>query len=441
MKALVLGGGGREHAIAWKIRQSWDCDKMFAMPGNPGTAQVGTNLPGDPNDFPAVKKAVLDNAVDIVVVGPEEPLVRGLRDRFEEDPDLKDVMFVGPGAAGAALEGSKQFAKEFMARHGIPTAAFRSFTSDQVDEAEAFLETLKAPYVLKADGLAAGKGVLVCENLDQARQEVRQMLGGKFGKASSTVVIEEFLSGIEVSMFILTDGKSYLMLPEAKDCKRIGDGDTGLNTGGMGAVSPVPFVDEEFKDKVRKRIIEPTLKGLAEEGIPYKGFIFLGLMNCGGNPYVIEYNVRMGDPETEAVMTRIDSDLLSHLCACARGTLDKETIEISDDAALTVVCVSGGYPGSYQKGKPISGDPILFSNSYSGPVKVFHSGTAEPQEGNLVTSGGRVLAVTSNTPAAGSVEETVEEGRSLAYSHLDRIEFEGKYFRKDIGLDIIRFCK
>lgn len=441
MKALVLGGGGREHAIAWKIRQSWDCDKLFAMPGNPGTSQVGTNLPGDPNDFQAVKKAVLDNAVDIVVVGPEEPLVRGLRDRFEEDPDLNDVMFVGPGAAGAALEGSKQFAKEFMARHGIPTAAFRSFTSDQVDEAETFLGTLKAPYVLKADGLAAGKGVLICENLDQARQEVRQMLGGKFGKASSTVVIEEFLSGIEVSMFILTDGKSYLMLPEAKDYKRIGDGDTGLNTGGMGAVSPVPFADKEFKDKVRARIIEPTLKGLAEEGIPYKGFIFLGLMNCGGDPYVIEYNVRMGDPETEAVMTRIDSDLLSHLCACAKGTLDKETIEISDDAALTVVCVSGGYPGSYQKGKPITGDPILFSNSYSGPVKVFHSGTAEPQDGNLVTSGGRVLAVTSNTPAAGSVEETVEEGRNLAYSHLERIEFEGKYFRKDIGLDIIRFCK
>ena len=441
MKALVLGGGGREHAIAWKIRQSWDCDKMFAMPGNPGTAQVGTNLSGDPNDFQAVKKAVLDNDVDIVVVGPEEPLVRGLRDRFEEDPELKDVMFVGPGASGAALEGSKQFAKEFMARHGIPTAAFRSFTSEQVDEAEAFLGTLKAPYVLKADGLAAGKGVIICENLDQAREEVRQMLGGKFGKASSTVVIEEFLSGIEVSMFILTDGKSYLMLPEAKDYKRIGDGDTGLNTGGMGAVSPVPFVDEEFKDKVRNRIIEPTLKGLAEEGIPYKGFIFLGLMKCGGNPYVIEYNVRMGDPETEAVMTRIDSDLLSHLCACAKGTLDKETIEISEDAALTVVCVSGGYPGSYQKGKPISGDPILFSNSYSGPVKVFHSGTAEPQEGNLVTSGGRVLAVTSNTPAAGSVEETVEEGRSLAYSHIERIAFEGKYFRKDIGLDIIRYCK
>ncbi|MBR5398975.1 MAG: phosphoribosylamine--glycine ligase [Bacteroidales bacterium] len=441
MKALVLGGGGREHAIAWKIRQSWDCDKMFAMPGNPGTAQVGTNLSGDPNDFQAVKKAVLDNDVDIVVVGPEEPLVRGLRDRFEEDPQLKDVMFVGPGAAGAALEGSKQFAKEFMERHGIPTAAFRSFTSEQVDKAEAFLGTLKAPYVLKADGLAAGKGVLICENLDQAREEVRQMLGGKFGKASSTVVIEEFLSGIEVSMFILTDGKSYLMLPEAKDYKRIGDGDTGLNTGGMGAVSPVPFVDEEFKDKVRNRIIEPTLKGLAEEGIPYKGFIFLGLMNCSGNPYVIEYNVRMGDPETEAVMTRIDSDLLSHLCACAKGTLDKETIEISEDAALTVVCVSGGYPGSYQKGKPISGDPILFSNSYSGPVKVFHSGTAEPQEGNLVTSGGRVLAVTSNTPAAGSVEETVEEGRSLAYSHIDRIAFEGKYYRKDIGLDIIRYCK
>jgi len=441
MKALVLGGGGREHAIAWKIRQSWDCDKLFAMPGNPGTAQVGTNLAGDPNDFQAVKKAVLDNAVDIVVVGPEEPLVRGLRDRFEEDPQLKDVMFVGPGAAGAALEGSKQFAKEFMARHAIPTAAFRSFNSDQVNQAEAFLETLKAPYVLKADGLAAGKGVLICDNLPQARQEVRQMLGGKFGKASSTVVIEEFLCGIEVSMFILTDGKSYLMLPEAKDYKRIGDGDTGLNTGGMGAVSPVPFADGSFKDKVRKRIIEPTLKGLAEEGIPYRGFIFLGLMNCGGDPYVIEYNVRMGDPETEAVMTRIDSDLLSHLCACAKGTLDTEKIEISDDAALTVVCVSGGYPGSYQKGKPITGDPILFSNSYSGPVKVFHSGTSEPQEGNLVTSGGRVLAVTSNTPAAGSVRETVEEGRSLAYSHLERIDFEGKYFRKDIGLDIIRYSE
>ncbi|MBR4801660.1 MAG: phosphoribosylamine--glycine ligase [Bacteroidales bacterium] len=439
MKALVLGGGGREHAIAWKIRQSWDCDAVFAMPGNPGTAQVGTNIAGDPNDFQAVKKAVLDNAIDIVVVGPEEPLVRGLGDRFSEDSDLKGVMFVGPGAAGAALEGSKQFAKEFMARHGIPTAAFRSFKTDQLAQAQQFLRELKPPYVLKADGLAGGKGVLICNSLEQADSELKEMLGGKFGKASSTVVIEEFLSGIEVSMFILTDGKSYLLLPEAKDYKRIGDGDTGLNTGGMGAVSPVPFVDEEFKNKVRTRIIEPTLKGLEEEGISYKGFIFLGLMNCGGEPYVIEYNVRMGDPETEAVMTRIDSDLLSHLCACAKGTLDKETMDISDDAALTVVCVSGGYPGSYPKGKAISGDPILFNNSYSGPVKVFHSGTAEPEEGLLVTSGGRVLAVTSNTPLSTSVKETIEEGRSLAYSHLERIEFEGKYFRKDIGLDIIRY--
>lgn len=441
MKALVLGGGGREHAIAWKIRQSWDCDKLYSMPGNPGTAQVGTNIAGDPNDFQAVRKAVLDNGIDIVVVGPEEPLVRGLRDRFEDDPAVKDVLFVGPGAAGAALEGSKRFAKEFMERHNIPTAAFKSFSAGQNAEADSFLKTLKPPYVLKADGLAGGKGVLICDSLEQAEEEVEKMLGGKFGKASSTIVIEEFLSGIEVSMFILTDGKSYLMLPEAKDYKRIGEGDTGLNTGGMGAVSPVPFADEEFKNKVKSRIIEPTLKGLAEEGIPYKGFIFLGLMNCDGDPYVIEYNVRMGDPETEAVLTRIESDFLSHLCACAKGTLEGEKLEITEDAALTVVCVSGGYPGSYPKGKPISGDPTLFSNSFTGPVKVFHSGTKEPEDGNLVTSGGRVLAITANTPAEGSVKETVEKGRCLAYSHIQRIEFEGKYFRKDIGLDIIRYSE
>lgn len=441
MKALVLGGGGREHAIAWKIRQSWDCDAVFAMPGNPGTAQLGKNLAGNPGDFLQVRQAVLDNSIDIVVVGPEEPLVKGLRDRFEEDPALKGVLFVGPGSAGAALEGSKQFAKEFMRRHGIPTAAFGSFTSDRIAEAKDFLKSLNPPYVLKADGLAGGKGVLICGSLEEAFSELEQMLGGKFGKASSTVVIEEFLSGIEVSMFILTDGKSYLLLPEAKDYKRIGDGDTGLNTGGMGAVSPVPFVDEEFKGKVAERIIEPTLKGLSEEGIPYNGFIFLGLMNCGGEPYVIEYNVRMGDPETEAVMTRIDSDLLSHLCACAKGTLGEEKLEISDEAALTVMCVSGGYPGSYPKGKAITGDPVLFSNSYSGPVKVFHSGTAESQEGILTTSGGRVLAVTANSPLEKSVKSTIEEGRALAYGIAERITFEGKYFRKDIGLDIIRYTE
>ena len=435
MNVLVLGGGGREHAIAWKISQGKECTRLFAMPGNPGTARIGQNQAGSPKDFALVKKAVLDNNVDMVVVGPEDPLVGGLGDFFAEDPDLKDVLFIGPGAKGAALEGSKDFAKQFMQRHGIPTAAFRSFTAEKIDEADRFLESLKAPYVLKADGLAAGKGVLICQSLDQAKSELRNMLGGKFGSAGNTVVIEEFLSGIEVSMFILTDGKDYLLLPEAKDYKRIGEGDTGLNTGGMGAVSPVPFVTEDFKNKVRDRIILPTLKGLQVEGIPYKGFIFLGLMNCGGDPYVIEYNVRMGDPETEAVMTRIDSDLLHHLKMCALGRLSEEKIIVSDHSALTVVCVSGGYPESYKKGIEIKG------NAFSAPdANIFHMGTALSSDGKLVTSGGRVLAITSGSRQANAVR-AIEEGRETCYKEAEGIEFQGMYFRKDIGLDILRYIE
>ena len=448
MNVLVLGSGGREHAIAWKLSQSKDCLKLFAMPGNPGTAQLGMNLPGSLSDFEKIKEATLANKIDLVVAGPEDPLVRGLGDFFLSDPDLKHVLFVGPCSKGAALEGSKDFAKHFMQRHGIPTARFKSFTLETLPEAEAFLESLDAPYVIKADGLAAGKGVLICNNLEEARTELRSMFSGKFGKAGSTVVIEEFLSGIEVSMFILTDGKDFLLLPEAKDYKRIGEGDTGLNTGGMGAVSPVPFVTEAFKDKVISRIIEPTLRGLKEENIPYKGFIFLGLMNCGGDPYVIEYNVRMGDPETEAVMTRIDSDLLHHLAACARGRIAEEKIEISPRTALTVVCVSGGYPLGYKRGVEIS----LGGTSYgSQDVNVFHSGTAFSEDGILVTSGGRVLALTANSNISGHSKENetpsekavrlIEEGRKACYAAMSEIEFEGKYFRRDIGEDIVRYLE
>ena len=447
MNVLVLGSGGREHAIAWKLSQSKDCTGLYAMPGNPGTAQIGRNIPGSVKDFQQIKDAVLEHNIDLVVVGPEDPLVGGLGDFFKQDPQLGKVLFVGPCADGAALEGSKEFAKKFMLRYGIPTAAFQSFTSETIAEADRFLESLKAPYVLKADGLAAGKGVLICQDLEEAKSELRNMLGGKFGSASKTVVIEEFLSGIEVSMFILTDGKDYLVLPEAKDYKRIGEGDTGLNTGGMGAVSPVPFADEAFRKKVAERIIEPTLSGLREEGIDYRGFIFLGLMNCGGDPYVIEYNVRMGDPETEAVMTRIDSDLLHHLSACARGCLKEERISISPSSALTVVCVSGGYPGSYPKGKRISGSRVHSCGSFTSPVKVFHSGTSLAEDGSIVTSGGRVLAITSNSfpPAgegeAGSWKKSIVQGRETCYAELENIDFDGKYFRRDIGLDIIRYIE
>lgn len=431
MNILVLGSGGREHAIAWKVKQSKECGKLFCMPGNPGTAQIAENVSGGVKDFEAIRKCVLENNIEIVIVGPEDPLVFGLKDMFAEDEQLKDVLFVGPGKVGAQLEGSKDFAKEFMTRHNIPTAAYRSFTKETLEEADAFLEHLEAPYVLKADGLAAGKGVLILEDLEEAKRELRNMMGGKFGAAGNTVVIEQFLKGIEVSVFVLTSGKDYLILPEAKDYKRIGEGDKGLNTGGMGAVSPVVFADAEFMAKVEERIIKPTVEGFRKDNIDYRGFIFIGLMNCGGDPYVIEYNVRMGDPETEAVMTRIDSDLLQHLVAAAKGDLSGEKIEISKDGALTVVCVSGGYPEEYRKGIPMGGSEYLHSNTPESKVKVFHSGTAM-KDGNLVTSGGRVLAVTVNGNG-------IESQRDEIYAEIAKIEYEGKYFRRDIGLDLLNY--
>ncbi len=429
MNVLVLGSGGREHAIAWKIKQSADCSDLYCLPGNPGTACVAINIPGDVKDFETVKKAVLEHSVDMVVVGPEDPLVMGIADMFAADVQLENVLFIGPGKAGALLEGSKDFAKEFMSKHNIPTAAYKSFTKQTLNEAGLFLETLSPPYVLKADGLAAGKGVVILDSLEEAKEELHRMTGGKFGAAGDTVVIEEFLKGIEVSVFLLTDGKDYIILPEAKDYKRIGEGDKGLNTGGMGAVSPVPFADDVFMRKVEERIIKPTIEGLYKDNIPYKGFIFIGLMNCGGEPYVIEYNVRMGDPETEAVMTRIDSDLLSHLRAAAKGELSGEKIRISADTAVTVVCVSGGYPESYRKGLEISGGEQLFATSVAQPVKLFHSGT-KTENGRLLTGGGRVFALTVNG-------KDISECRAGAYEQAGKIEYEGKYFRTDIGLDLL----
>ena len=431
MNVLVLGSGGREHAIAWKIKQSEKCENLFCMPGNPGTAQIATNVAGGVKDFEAIKECVLSNNIDIVVVGPEDPLVFGLKDMFAADEQLKDVLFVGPGKVGAQLEGSKDFAKEFMTRHNIPTAAYKSFTKETLEEADAFLEQLEAPYVLKADGLAAGKGVLILESLEEAKAELRNMMGGKFGAAGNTVVIEQFLKGIEVSVFVLTSGKDYLILPEAKDYKRIGEGDKGLNTGGMGAVSPVVFADAEFMAKVEERIIKPTVEGFCKDNIDYKGFVFIGLMNCGGDPYVIEYNVRMGDPETEAVMTRIESDLLSHLVAAAKGDLSGEKMEISKEGALTVVCVSGGYPEDYKKGIEMGGSEYLYSNTPTSKIKVFHSGTAM-KDGKLVTAGGRVLAVTVNGNG-------IESQREEIYKEIAKIEYEGKYCRRDVGLDLLNY--
>ena len=431
MNVLVLGSGGREHAIAWKVKQSKNCTNLFCLPGNPGTAQVATNVAAGVKDFEAIKKCVLENNIEIVICGPEDPLVFGLKDMFAADEQLKDVLFVGPSKLGAQLEGSKDFAKEFMVRHNIPTAAYKSFTKETLTEADAFLEQLEAPYVLKADGLAAGKGVLILEDLEEAKAELRNMMDGKFGEAGNTVVIEQFLKGIEVSVFVLTSGKDYLILPEAKDYKRIGEGDKGLNTGGMGAVSPVVFADAEFMAKVEERIIRPTVDGFAKDNIDYKGFVFIGLMNCGGDPYVIEYNVRMGDPETEAVMTRIDSDLLSHLVAAAKGDLSGEKIEISKNGALTVVCVSGGYPEDYKKGLEMGGSEYLYSNTPDSKIKVFHAGTAM-KDGKLVTSGGRVLAITVNG-------EGIEKQRETIYAEIAKIEYEGKYCRRDIGLDLLNY--
>ena len=423
MNVLVLGSGGREHAVSWKLSQSSQLEKLFIAPGNAGTAALGQNVDISPTDFDAVKKLVLENDISIVFVGPEAPLVEGIHDYFEADPELKNVGVVGPKKEGAILEGSKDFSKEFMKRHNIPTAKYKSFTKDNLDAGYAFLESLKAPYVLKADGLAAGKGVLILDDLAEAKVELKNMTSGKFGDASATVVIEEFLDGIELSVFVITDGNSYKILPEAKDYKRIGEGDTGLNTGGMGAVSPVPFANKGFMDKIENQIIIPTVKGLRKDNIDYSGFIFFGLIMVKNDPYVIEYNCRMGDPETEVVMPRLKSDLLDLFEGLATGTLSERDVEIDPRSASTVMMVSGGYPEAYEKGKRISG-----LTSVNDSI-VFHAGTK--LEGGLpVTNGGRVLAVTS-------YGKSVEKALETSYDNLENIKFEKGYYRKDIGFDVV----
>lgn len=425
MNILLLGSGGREHALAWKIEQSPLCKKLYIAPGNAGTQLCGTNAELPVNDFDAVVSFLIEKQIDMLVVGPEEPLVNGIADTIGQNPATSHVKIIGPSAAGAMLEGSKQFAKEFMQRHNIPTAAYKSFTAESYEEGVDFLETLKPPYVLKADGLAAGKGVAIVQSLDGAIDVLQGMLKGKaFGKASEKVVIEEFLEGTEVSVFVATDGKNWVLLPEAKDYKRIGEGDTGPNTGGMGAVSPVAFADADFMEKVKTRIVQPTIDGLLKENISYKGFIFLGLMNVNGDPYVIEYNVRMGDPETEAVLPRISSDWVQLMQCIADGNLQDYSLEVCPEFAVTVMLVSGGYPGSYEKGHAITGiDQIDGSH-------VFYAGAAEKDE-KIVSSGGRVVAVTS-------LHTSLEEARRMSMENAEKIKFHQVNFRKDIGLDLQR---
>jgi len=422
MNILILGSGGREHAIAWKLSKSSRSLRLFSAPGNPGTAAIGTNIAVDPLDFPAVKSAITANNIGMVVVGPETPLVEGIADFIESDPELASVTVIGPRRRGAMLEGSKDFAKAFMMRHHIPTAAYKTFTSSGIEEAVRFMRSLEPPWVLKADGLAAGKGVLIISDFDEAVSELKAILQGRFGDAGNKVVIEQYLSGIEMSAFIITDGISYKILPEAKDYKRIGEGDRGKNTGGMGAVSPVPFADRIFLDKVEHKIIRPTVDGLREEGIEYRGFIFFGLMNVGGEPFVIEYNARLGDPESEVILPRIESDLYDLLDGVAHRDLNSRSLSVSPETAVTVMMVSGGYPDAYGKGYEISGLDTVTEST------VFHAGTKE-MDGRLVTSGGRVLSVTS-------CGDSMHEALRRSYKSISGVTFEGVSYRKDIGFDL-----